>query len=121
MIAVISPGDINCANCEFVSILSNRGSIDTTLSHGSTSRFVHTSKTLSKIISSISVKSLFLSNGAPPPPNIRSTIVNPRFAESSMIMFPSNGAKLTTPKITGLESAFANSEYVFASALTTST
>ena len=30
-------------------------------------------------------------------------------------------AKLTTPKITGLESAFANSEYVFASALTTST
>ena len=33
-IAVISLGDINCANCEFVSIRSSRGSIVTTLSQG---------------------------------------------------------------------------------------
>ncbi len=109
-IAVISLGDINCANCEFVSIRSSRGSIVTTLSQGSTIRLVHISRIFSKIISSISVNSLLFARGAPPPPSIRSTIVNPIFVARSIIILPSNGAKLTTPRSTGLESALANSE-----------
>ena len=61
-IAIVSLGEIIWANWEFVSILSRRGDILTTFSHGSWKRLTHIEIILSNIDSSISEKSLSLSS-----------------------------------------------------------
>ena len=119
--AIISVGDIICANCEFVSIRSNRGSNSHTFSHGSTKRSTATLNIRSMISNSISEKSLGLSRGTPFPPNILSTTTYPRFCAISMTMLPFNGDAFTIPSNTGFDNAFENSEYVTASEFITST
>ena len=120
-IAIVSLGEIICANCELVSILSSLGEILTTFCQGSLKRFTQIVKIRSRITSSISEKSLSLSKALPAPPRSLSTIANPRLDAISIIMLPLNGCIPTTPKRTGLERALENSEYITDSELTTST
>ena len=121
IIAIVSVGDIICANCEFVSILSSLGVTLITFSHGSFKRLTHIEKILSIMVSSISEKSLSLSRAVPVPPSSLSTIANPRFDAISITILPANGFILTTPSRTGLDKAFENSEYITTSEFTIST
>ena len=107
--AVISDGEIICANCEFVSILSSLGFTSKTFAHGSRRRFTQTFIIRSISRSSISEKSRSLSNGSPFPPSNRSTIVYPSLEAISIMIFPFSGEKSTTPRRTGFDKAFENS------------
>ena len=120
-IAIMSLGAITCANCALVSILSITGLISMTFFHGSLISCIQTTISFSRMIISISEKSLALSSGCPCPPSILSIMANPRLDASSMIISPFSGWKSTIPKMTGLESELVNSENVTVSELLTDT